>query len=75
MILPGNNVPINGIIMELTGGIGGLEAMLFCKELLDMYCNYCENQGWDHYVDNCEKSSLGGVRRAWLNIDYPGTIV
>jgi len=71
MILPGNNVPINGIIMELTGGIGGLEAMLFCKELLDMYCNYCENQGWDHYVDNCEKSSLGGVRRAWLNIDYP----
>ena len=70
IILPGNNVLIDGIVMEVAGGVGGLEAMLFCKEILEMYSNYCESQGWDHHIDDCEKSSLGGVRRASLTINH-----
>ena len=70
IMLSGNDVPIDGIVMEVTGGVGGLEAMLFCKEILEMYSSYCESQGWDYNIDDCEKSSLGGVRRASLTINH-----
>jgi len=70
IMLPGNDVLIDGIVMEVAGGVGGLEAMLFCKEILDMYSNYCESQGWDYFIEDCEKSSLGGVRRASLTINH-----
>lgn len=60
--------------MELTAGVGGQEAMLFCSELLDMYCTYCEIQGWENTITGVERSDLEGVRHASVTIDHPGDI-
>lgn len=58
--------------MELSAGVGGQEAMLFCGELFDMYCNYCDSQGWESNVLNFESSELEGARHASLSIEHPG---
>lgn len=60
--------------MELTAGVGGQEAMLFCSELLDMYCSYCDFHGWDNTITGVERSDLEGVRHASVTIDHPGNI-
>lgn len=31
---------VNKIMIEITAGVGGKEAMLFARELFDMYCGY-----------------------------------
>lgn len=63
---------MNGIIVEISAGVGGQEAMLFCNDLLEMYQSYCENQGWDCELTDCENSDLEGIRHATLSIDHPG---
>ena len=60
-----------GMIMELSAGVGGQEAMLFCSQLLDMYLSYCDNQGWDYELIQGEKTDLEGMRHASVNIDSP----
>lgn len=64
---------MQGIIIEITAGVGGKEAMIFCNELLTMYCNYCDNQGWDYSITSCEMTDLEGVRHASLTINNSGT--
>jgi peptide chain release factor 1 len=49
----------NDIVLEVTAGVGGKEAMLFAKELFDMYCNYITNKDWDMQVVDQELSDLG----------------
>ena len=61
-----------GIIMEFSAGVGGQESMLFCNEILEMYCNYCNIKGWDYELTDYEKSDLEGVRHAALYINNPG---
>jgi peptide chain release factor 1 len=52
------------IVLEVTAGVGGKEAMLFAKELFDMYCSYITNKDWDMQVVQEELSDLGGLRHA-----------
>ena len=47
------------IVLEVTAGVGGKEAMLFAKELFDMYCSYITNKDWDMQVVHEELSDLG----------------
>lgn len=47
------------IVLEVTAGVGGKEAMLFAKELFDMYCNYITNKDWDMQIVHHELSDLG----------------
>lgn len=35
----------SAIVLEVQAGVGGQEAMLFAKEMFDMYCNYSEYKG------------------------------
>lgn len=35
----------NSVVLEVQAGVGGQEAMLFAKELFDMYCNFAEYKG------------------------------
>ena len=47
------------IVLEVTAGVGGKEAMLFAKELFDMYCYYIIHKDWDMQVVHQELSDLG----------------
>lgn len=45
-IIPENvNDSCNKIILEINAGVGGQEAMLFVKDLFDMYCGFIEYKG------------------------------
>lgn len=58
--------------MEFSAGVGGQEAMLFCADLLKMYCNHCDAKGFEYTLTQFEKSDLEGIRHASINIDHPG---
>lgn len=60
--------------MEFSAGVGGQESMLFCNEMLNMYCNYCDSEGWTYELIDCEDSDLQGVRHASVCINHPGTV-
>ena len=55
-------------LMEISAGVGGQEAMLFCLDLYQMYQGYATFRGW--YFENLvyEKSDIGGLRHASVNI-------
>ncbi|XP_050080653.1 peptide chain release factor 1-like, mitochondrial [Anopheles maculipalpis] len=52
------------LIMEVTAGVGGQEAMLFARELFDMYCGYVEYKGWEVEMLQTEDTDIGGTRHA-----------
>ncbi|XP_049291960.1 peptide chain release factor 1-like, mitochondrial [Anopheles funestus] len=59
------------LIMEVTAGVGGQEAMLFARELFDMYCGYVEYKGWEVEMLQSEDTDIGGTRHATTIINGP----
>lgn len=53
----------------MTAGVGGQEAMLFTKELFDMYINYAKYRGWSVDSVDCEESDIG-----MLKLKRPGSM-
>ncbi|KAG8444145.1 hypothetical protein GDO86_009361 [Hymenochirus boettgeri] len=58
----------NDLIMELTAGIGGQEAMLFTAEIFDMYQRYAVHKNWSFDILDYFSSELGGLRHATVGI-------
>lgn len=56
----------NSLLVEVTAGVGGKEAMLFSGELFDMYCQFCASQSWAVEILQMDHSELGGMRHASL---------
>lgn len=51
----------SSIIFEVSTGVGGQEAMLFARELYDMYTGYIEYKGWDADILQIDNTELGGT--------------
>ena len=47
------------LILEVTAGAGGQEAMLFVAELFDMYAKLAARNGWSFDVTASDSSDLG----------------
>lgn len=47
------------IVFEVSAGVGGQEAMLFARELFDMYCNYITHKNWEMQIAHLDLSDLG----------------
>lgn len=58
-----------GVLLEVTAGAGGQEAMLFAKELFEMYEHYANYKEWEVSIASIEKSDIGGVRKASMLIE------
>ncbi|KAF5275591.1 hypothetical protein FQA39_LY06703 [Lamprigera yunnana] len=54
----------NSTVLEINTGVGGQEAMLFAKELFEMYLNFAQYKSWDFEVAEYLTTDLGGVRHA-----------
>jgi len=52
----------NNIIVEITAGVGGQEAMLFVKDLYNMYTGYVKYLGLDYEVIDIEMTDNKGIR-------------
>lgn len=55
-------------ILEIRAGTGGDEAELFASKLLRMYQRFSEKRGFKVSILNVQKSGLGGVKEATLQI-------
>ena len=51
------------IIMEINAGVGGQEAMLFVKDLLEMYTKHFDYLGFNYSIIEVEKALLGGIKK------------
>lgn len=61
-----------GVLLEVTAGAGGQEAMLFAKELFEMYEHYANYKEWEISIASLEKSDIGGFRKASMLIEGLG---
>lgn len=59
----------NEIILEISAGIGGQEAMLFANELHEMYLGYASYKNWNIKHQEYEKSDLGGIRHSAIFLE------
>lgn len=53
----------NDIILEVSAGVGGQEAMLFTKELFEMYTKYADYMGWTTEGVNFELTEMGKLNK------------
>lgn len=50
---------MSDLVLEVTAGVGGQEAMLFTSEVFDMYQSFAAFQGWGFDVLDYTPSELG----------------
>ena len=58
--------------MEIRGGVGGEEAMLFAADLFRMYTMYVESRGWRLEVVNANETELGGIKEIEFMVEGEG---
>ena len=60
-----------GAVLEVSAGVGGQEAMLFAKELYEMYRRFCYQHGFDLKEVTSECENNGGLLQASCIITSP----
>lgn len=60
--------PYNSVLIEIVAGVGGQEAMLFVKDLYNMYINYAKYLGLNHDVIDIETTDNNGIRHAIIMV-------
>ena len=59
MLVPEDESDLSDLVLEVTAGVGGQEAMLFTAEMFDMYHSFTQRQGWSFDILNYMKSEMG----------------
>lgn len=73
-LIPPHEFANKPCILELRPGVGGIEAMIFAQDLLNMYMGYAQNKRWKfHLTSKTENQSGSGIVDAILSIDEPGS--
>ena len=79
LLLPRDPTDGKNVVMEIRGGVGGEEAMLFAADLFRMYVMYAESRGWSLEVTSRSETELGGIKTiefivegegAWSRLKY-----
>ena len=72
LLLPRDPNDKKNVIMEIRGGVGGEEGMLFASDLFRMYTMYVESRGWKVDVVNINETELGGIKEISFVIEGEG---
>ncbi|MDO4982839.1 MAG: peptide chain release factor 1 [Eubacteriales bacterium] len=72
LLLPRDPNDGKNVIMEIRGGVGGEEGMLFAYDLYRMYSMYAERRGWKVEIANINETELGGIKEISLVIEGEG---
>ena len=72
LLLPKDPNDGKNVIMEIRGGVGGEEGMLFAADLYRMYAMYAESKGWKIEVANVSETELGGIKEISFVIEGAG---
>ena len=62
LLLPKDPNDEKNVIVEIRGGVGGEEGMLFAYDLYRMYSMYAASKGWKIEVANSNVTELGGIK-------------
>ena len=72
LLLPRDPNDERNVIMEIRGGVGGEEAMLFAADLFRMYSMYAESKGWKIEIVNSNETELGGIKEISFVVEGEG---
>ncbi len=72
LLLPKDPNDGKNVIMEIRGGVGGEEGMLFAADLFRMYAMYAERKGWRVEVANSSQTELGGYKEISFIVEGEG---
>ncbi|XP_075780587.1 peptide chain release factor 1-like, mitochondrial isoform X1 [Pelodiscus sinensis] len=67
-LVPSEQTDNSDLVMEVTAGVGGQEAMLFTAEIFDMYQQYAAYKNWRFEILEYFPSEIGGLRHAAASI-------
>ena len=73
LLLPRDPNDSKNVIIEIRGGVGGEEAMLFAADLFRMYTMYAESRGWRVEVVSENETELGGIKEIVFLIEGDDT--
>ncbi|KAM6184519.1 peptide chain release factor 1-like, mitochondrial isoform 2-T2 [Rhynchocyon petersi] len=68
LLIPSEEADENDLILEVTAGVGGQEAMLFTSEIFEMYQQYAAFKRWHFEPLEYVPSEIGGLRHASASI-------
>uniref|UniRef100_A0A1A8KR74 Peptide chain release factor 1-like, mitochondrial n=1 Tax=Nothobranchius kuhntae TaxID=321403 RepID=A0A1A8KR74_NOTKU len=71
LLIPEDEADMSDLVLEVTAGVGGQEAMLFTAEMFDMYHGFAQHHGWSFDVLEHMTSDLGGLRHASASVSGP----
>ncbi len=72
LLLPKDPRDGKNVIMEIRGGVGGEEGMLFAADLFRMYSMYADSKGWKTDVVNISETELGGIKEVSFVLEGEG---
>ena len=72
LLLPKDPNDGKNVIIEIRGGVGGEEGMLFAADLFRMYSLYAEKKGWRVEVANSSETELGGYKEISFIVEGEG---
>ena len=72
LLLPKDPNDQKNVIMEIRGGVGGEEGMLFAADLYRMYALYAESRGWKIEIANLSETELGGIKEISFVVEGDG---
>jgi peptide chain release factor 1 len=81
ILLSGDEMSVDSIIMEIRAGTGGEEAALFARDLYNMYTKYAEGRKWKIENLSFSTAEMGGFREVifgvkgrgvWSELGYEG---
>ncbi|XP_008319719.1 peptide chain release factor 1-like, mitochondrial [Cynoglossus semilaevis] len=67
-LVPEEEADLSDLVLEVTAGVGGQEAMLFTAEVFDMYQGFAQHHGWTFEILENAPSEIGGLRHASVSI-------
>ncbi|XP_049926867.1 peptide chain release factor 1-like, mitochondrial [Epinephelus moara] len=71
LLIPEEEADLSDLVLEVTAGVGGQEAMLFTDEVFDMYQGYAHHRGWSFDILEHTTSEIGGLRHASASVSGP----
>lgn len=72
ILLSGDEMGIDSIIMEIRAGTGGEEAALFARDLYNMYTKYTEGRKWKIEHLSFSPADMGGFREVIFGVKGRG---
>lgn len=71
-LVAGDDLTVQSLILEVRPGVGGDEAGLFARDLLEMYRRFAQRRGWRWEELELRPGDAGGIAQAIVSVSGDG---